>query len=75
MTEAKALIATFTAAVASLVAVIVGLDLVGAKDELLVVAYIFVAAGASFAVSEVVAHYAKRDEGERRRSHNPPASG
>lgn len=75
MTEAKALTATFAAALTLLVASIVGLELIGAKDELLLVAYILVAAGGSFAVSEVVAHYARRDESEPRRSHNPPASG
>lgn len=75
MTEAKALIATFVVAIALLVAVIVGLEMIGAKDQLLFVAYILVAAGGSFAVSEVVAHYAKRDDGERSQPHNPSASG
>ncbi|HEX5762076.1 MAG TPA: hypothetical protein VFY04_03035 [Solirubrobacterales bacterium] len=75
MTEAKALITTFAAALTLLVAVIVGLDLIGANDELLVVAYILIAAGGSFAVSEVVAHYAKRDKSARRQPHNPPPSG
>lgn len=75
MTEAKALIVTFVAAVTLLVAVIVGLDLIGAKDQLFVVAYFLIAAGGSFAVSEVVAHYAKPRESRHRPPHNAPPSG
>ncbi|HEX9966313.1 MAG TPA: hypothetical protein VGB06_00050, partial [Solirubrobacterales bacterium] len=69
------LIVTFAAAVTLLIAIMVGLDLIGAKDDVFVAAFIFIMAGGAFAVSEVVGHYAKDWESRHRQSHNAPPNG
>lgn len=57
-----ALILVNVAMMALVVAAALGLDLIGAKDEVLVPVVILIGGGAGVAVSEVVGHYADRDD-------------
>jgi hypothetical protein len=67
MSRTMALILVNVAMMTLVVAAAVGLDLIGAKDEVLVLVILLIAAGTGFAVSEVVGHYADRDD--ERQSH------
>ncbi len=75
MGKTTAVILVYVAMMATLVAASFGRKLVGANDDALVLTFILILAAGSIAVSEVVAHYAKREESKCRRSHNPPTSG
>jgi Sec-independent protein secretion pathway component TatC len=75
MTEKQALTTTYVTMLSLVVIAAFVLGAVGARTDLIMVVLMFIGFGGAFAISEVVAHYAKRDESERRRSHNPPASG
>jgi hypothetical protein len=62
MSRTAALLLIGVAMIASLVAAAVVLGLVGAKDEVLMLALLLIAAATGFAVSEVVGHYADREK-------------
>jgi len=67
VTKTKAVILTCVAMIASVLAASFGLGFVGAKDEVVVAVILFIGFASAFAVSEVIAHYARR-ESRRRRS-------
>lgn len=62
MTKTWALILVHVTMILLIVVASVGLDIVGAKDDAVVAAILFIGCGGAFAISEVVARYAKRDE-------------
>lgn len=65
MSRTTALILVNVTMIALVIAAAVGLDLIGAKDEVLVPVVILIGAGAGLAISEVVGHYADRDDGRQ----------
>jgi hypothetical protein len=62
MRKTTALIFVNVAMIAVLVAASLGLKLVGAQDDVFVLAFILILSGGALAISGTVAHYAKRDE-------------
>jgi hypothetical protein len=59
MTRTTALILVNVAMVALFVAAAVGLNLIGARDEVLVPVFILILGGGALVASEIVGHYAK----------------
>lgn len=65
MGESKALIFTFGLVLLSTVAAWIGLTLLGAEDGVFVAVVLLIACAGSFAISQVVAHYAPPNERRR----------
>lgn len=62
MTRTRALILINVAMLALFLAAVLALDLIGASDEVLVAVFILILGGGALTASEVIGHYAERDE-------------
>ncbi|HYP55132.1 MAG TPA: hypothetical protein VEQ41_02365 [Solirubrobacterales bacterium] len=62
MTRTRVLILINVAMLALFLAAVLALDLIGARDEVLVAVFILILGGGALAASEVIGHYAERDE-------------
>lgn len=66
MTKRQALIVTYVAMLSLVAIAALALGAIGARTDMVMVVLMFIGFGGAFTLSEVVGHYAKRDEKHRR---------